>query len=59
MGFRELIDSWRRIIKLAGKPSKEDYLNNLKISLLGLLLVGLIAFIIRFVLIVYVFPQQP
>ncbi len=59
MGFRELIDSWRRIIRLASKPGRDDYLTSLKMSLLGLTLVGAIAFIIRFILIVYVFPQQP
>ncbi len=59
MGFRELIDSWRKILKLARKPDWDDYLTSLKMSLFGLTLVGIIAFIIRFVLIVYVFPQQP
>ena len=59
MGFRELIDSWRKIIKLARKPRWDDYVTRLKMSLFGLTLVGLIAFIIRFILIVYVFPQQP
>jgi len=58
MGFRELIDAWRKIIRLATKPSHEDYLTSLKMSLLGLTLVGAIAFIIRFILIVFVFPQQ-
>ncbi|RLG80311.1 MAG: preprotein translocase subunit SecE [Thermoprotei archaeon] len=59
MGFRELIDSWRKIIRLATKPDREDYMTSLKMSLLGLTLVGIIAFIVRFILIVYVFPQQP
>ncbi len=59
MGFKEMIDAWRRILRLASKPSRDDYMNNLKMSLLGLSLVGAIAFIIRFILIVYVFPQQP
>jgi len=57
MGFREMIDSWRRILRLAAKPDRSDYFTGLKMSLLGLMLVGLIAFIIRFILIVYVFPQ--
>ncbi len=58
MGFRELIDSWRRIIRLATKPSKEEYMTNLKISLLGLTLVGSISFIIRFIFITFIFPQE-
>jgi len=57
MGFREMIDSWRRILRLATKPDRSDYFTSLRMSLLGLMLVGLIAFIIRFILIVYVFPQ--
>lgn len=59
MGFRELIDSWRKILRLARKPDWGDYITSLKMSLFGLTLVGIIAFIIRFILIVYVFPQQP
>jgi len=58
MGFRELVDSWRKIIKLAKKPDRDEYVTSLKISLLGLALVGIIAFVIRLILIIYVFPQQ-
>ncbi|ADI32474.1 SecE/sec61-gamma family protein translocase subunit [Staphylothermus hellenicus] len=58
MGFRELIDSWRRIIRLATKPNKTEYMTSLKISLLGLTLVGSIAFIVRFIFISFIFPQQ-
>ncbi|MEM0379852.1 MAG: protein translocase SEC61 complex subunit gamma [Desulfurococcaceae archaeon] len=56
MGFREIIDAWRRILKLASKPDREEYMINLKMSLLGLFLVGVIAFIIRFLIYTYVFP---
>ncbi|MEM0355246.1 MAG: preprotein translocase subunit SecE [Desulfurococcaceae archaeon] len=58
MGFREIVDSWIRVIKTAEKPERSDYINNLKISLLGLFAIGLIAFIIRFIIIVFLFPQQ-
>ncbi len=57
MGFRELVDSWRRIILLARKPSRDEYMLSLKMSLLGLTLVGGIAFIIRIVFVLFVFPQ--
>ncbi len=49
MNFRELVDAWRRILRLATKPTREEYMTSLKMSLLGLTLVGSIAFIIRFI----------
>ncbi len=58
MGFRELVDSWRRILRLARKPTSDEYWTSLKISLLGLTLVGAISFIIRFIFISFIFPQQ-
>lgn len=58
MGLRELIDSWRRILRLAAKPTKEEYIVSLKISLLGLTLVGSIAFIIRYVFITFLFAEE-
>jgi protein transport protein SEC61 subunit gamma-like protein len=58
MGFRELVDSWRRILRLARKPTPDEYWTSLKISLLGLTLVGAISFIIRFIFISFIFPQQ-
>lgn len=58
MGFKEIVDSWIRIMKTSEKPERSDYINNLKISLLGLFAIGLIAFIIRYIIIVFLFPQQ-
>lgn len=58
MGFKEIVDSWIRIVKTAEKPERSDYFNNLRISLLGLFAIGLIAFIIRFIIIVFLFPQH-
>ncbi len=57
MGFRELIDSWKKIILLARKPGRDEYMLSLKMSLLGLTLVGGIAFIIRVIFVLFVFPQ--
>ncbi len=57
MGFKELVDSWRRIILLARKPGRDEYMLSLKMSLLGLSLVGGIAFIIRIIFVLFVFPQ--
>ncbi len=58
MGLKELINSWRRILRLATKPTKEEYLASLKISLLGLTLVGSIAFIIRYIFITFLFAEE-
>jgi len=58
VGFRELIDSWRKILLLAKKPSRSEYMLSLKMSLLGLTLVGGIAFIIRIAFVLFIFPYQ-
>ncbi|RLG84574.1 MAG: protein translocase SEC61 complex subunit gamma [Thermoprotei archaeon] len=58
MGFREIVDSWRRIIMLARKPDREEYLLTLKMVLLGLVIVGGISFIIRVAFILFIFPYQ-
>jgi protein transport protein SEC61 subunit gamma-like protein len=56
--LRELIDAWRRIIQVATKPDREEYMTLLKITLIGLVLVGAIAFVVRliFYTILYPFP---
>jgi protein transport protein SEC61 subunit gamma-like protein len=56
--LRELIDAWRRIIQVATKPDREEYMTLLKITLIGLVLVGVIAFVVRliFYTILYPFP---
>lgn len=57
MGLKEIVDSWIRVIKATEKPLLKDYGNILKICLAGLFLIGLIAFIIRFIVVLYLFPQ--
>jgi len=58
LNLRELIDAWRRIIQVATKPDREEYMTLLKITLIGLVLVGAIAFVVRliFYTILYPFP---
>lgn len=58
MGFKELIDSWRRIIMLARKPARDEYMLTLKMVLLGLIIVGGISFVIRVAFILFIFPYQ-
>ena len=44
-----MIYSWKRIIRLAKKPDREEFSLSLKISLLAFFLVGGIAFLIRLI----------
>jgi len=43
MNLRELIDAWKKIFQIASKPDREEYMTLLKITLLGFMLIGLIA----------------
>ncbi|ADV65414.1 SecE/sec61-gamma family protein translocase subunit [Desulfurococcus mucosus] len=56
MDLRELVDSWRRILLIASRPGLDEYLTVLKISLLGLALVGGISFAIRMVFYTFLYP---
>ncbi len=47
--LKETLDSWRRLIMLARKPDKEEFMLSLKISLLGFTIVGALAFVIHLV----------
>ncbi|MCC6010044.1 MAG: protein translocase SEC61 complex subunit gamma [Desulfurococcales archaeon] len=48
-GLRGLIDSWRRILKLARKPDKEEFSVLLKLNLLGFTLIGAISYLIHII----------
>jgi len=56
LDLRELVDAWRRILLIASKPEPDEYWTVLKISLLGLALVGGISFAIRIVFYTFLFP---
>lgn len=56
MNLRELIDAWRRIIIIVTKPTKDEYLAILKITLLGLVVIGAISFIVRVLFYTFLFP---
>lgn len=42
----EKLKEYKRIIILAKKPSLEDYIEDLKISLIGIAIIGFIGFLI-------------
>ncbi|MEM2237483.1 MAG: protein translocase SEC61 complex subunit gamma [Candidatus Caldarchaeum sp.] len=48
MGLLSFIKSTVTLFKMARKPSRKEYSVTLRITLLGLGIIGLIAFIIRF-----------
>jgi len=56
VNLRELIDAWRRIIIIVTKPTKDEYLAILKITLLGLVVIGTISFIVRVLFYTFLFP---
>ncbi|MCC6025003.1 MAG: protein translocase SEC61 complex subunit gamma [Desulfurococcaceae archaeon] len=56
MNLRELVDSWRKILLIVVKPARDEYTTILKITLLGFLAVGLLAFIIRVIFYTFLFP---
>ena len=47
MKLSEIFTMWKKIITLARKPDREEYMLSLKISLLAFFLVGGIAYFIR------------
>jgi protein transport protein SEC61 subunit gamma-like protein len=49
LGLKEFIKNSIILFKLARKPSKDEFLLALRITLIGVAVIGVIAFIIRFV----------
>ena len=56
MDLREMVDMWKKIIQISSKPERSEYFAVLKITLLGLVLIGLIAFVIRLIFYTLLFP---
>lgn len=51
--FEETIKGWNRVIKISRKPRKDEFVNVSKITGLGMIIVGLIGFIIRMIVQVF------
>ncbi len=49
MKLLEFLKSVKMLIKVAKKPSKDEFTIALKITFLGIIVLGAIAFIVRFV----------
>ncbi len=48
MGLRDFLKSTVTLFRLARKPTRREFMLALRITLLGVSVIGLIAFIIRF-----------
>ncbi len=46
----EEIESWRRTVRLARKPTKDEFLMVAKVTGLGIVIIGLIAYIIKIII---------
>lgn len=49
MGIRNFASSCRRLIKLIERPERRELWLSVKISLLGIGIIGIIAFVIKFI----------
>lgn len=52
MGVIEKIKSYIRVLKLVKRPTKEDYLDALRICSIGIVLIGIIGFILYLITII-------
>ncbi len=46
----EQIESWRRTVRLARKPTKDEFVMVAKITGLGIVIIGLIAYILKIII---------
>ncbi len=50
VGVRELLEAWRRIFAIAEKPEPDEYKLLFKITIGGILLAGVVGFLIHLAL---------
>ncbi|MEO3992948.1 MAG: protein translocase SEC61 complex subunit gamma [Desulfurococcaceae archaeon TW002] len=50
MKIEEIVAMWRKIITISEKPESDEYRTLLKITLGGMILVGLIGFVVHLIL---------
>ena len=46
MNIKDSLRNWKRVLQVARKPNKEEFMSTSKITALGLILIGVIGFII-------------
>lgn len=50
MKIEEIVAMWRKIITISEKPESDEYRTLLKITLGGMILVGLVGFVVHLIL---------
>ena len=48
MGISDFLTSFKRLTKIIKKPSKQEIGASIKVSLLGMTIIGVIGFVIKF-----------
>jgi protein transport protein SEC61 subunit gamma-like protein len=46
MNFKERVGNWKRVLQVARKPSRFEFTSTSKICALGLLVIGVVGFVI-------------
>ena len=49
MGFTSFLSSTRRLVKLAKKPGRDELWISIRISLLGVIVVGAVGYVIKII----------
>ncbi|MDH5362200.1 MAG: protein translocase SEC61 complex subunit gamma [Aigarchaeota archaeon] len=49
MGLREFLKEASVTLRLAAKPTRKEFMLSLKIALIGIALIGIISYLIRFI----------
>lgn len=50
MMIRETLEEWSRVVKLSRKPKRYEFVTIAKVTGLGILIVGLVGFMIRMII---------
>ena len=46
MGIKEKLGNYRRVLNIARKPNREEFTSTAKVSAAGIILIGMIGFVI-------------
>ena len=46
MNLKENVRNWKRVLQIARKPGKDEFLSTSKVCAIGLVLIGVIGFLI-------------
>ena len=59
MPFRSFLGSVGRLLKLVKRPSRDDFMASTKITILGIGVLGVIGFIIKFMSAIFLVARPP